>query len=73
MKTHEVKGYISELPFKGLLKVLISPGEKTKYEAHETSEEILCILFGMGKVMIDDIENKISPGMLIALPEGSIY
>lgn len=91
VKTYEKKGFISDLPNRRLLKVLvspkrdnelqnmsvgmtiISPGDKTKYAAHETSEEIMYIISGRGEALIDGVKSKIYPDMLISLPIASMH
>lgn len=50
---------------------IVSPGDKTKYVAHETSEEIMYIISGRVEAVIDDVESKIYPDMLISVPEGA--
>ena len=52
---------------------IISPGDKTKYAAHETSEEIMYIISGRGEVVIDDVKSKIYPDMLISVPIASMH
>lgn len=91
VKTYEKRGFISDLPFQRLLKVLvspkrdnelqnmsvgmtiISPGNKTKYAAHETSEEIMYVISGRGEALIDGVKSKICPDMLINVPIASMH
>jgi mannose-6-phosphate isomerase-like protein (cupin superfamily) len=64
---HEVEGFTL------MMSILAPDGGCTDFHAHESSGELMIILGGKGKALVEGVEHELRPGVAFYAPPGMVH